>query len=44
MKSVSYSLTFRAEDRTLVDEDVSGAMKKVLDGLEKELEAVLRDK
>ena len=44
MKSVSYSLTFRAEDRTLVDEDVSGAMKKVLDALEKELEAVLRDK
>lgn len=44
MKSVSYSLTFRADDRTLVDDDVNGAMKKVLDTLEKELNAVLRDK
>ena len=43
-KSVSYSIKFRAEDRTLVDEDVTGAMKRVLDALEKELGAILRDK
>lgn len=43
-KSVSYSITFRANDRTLVDEEVSGPMKKVIDALEKELGAQLRDK
>ena len=43
-KSVSYSITFRAQDRTLVDEDVNTAMKKILDALETELSAQLRDK
>jgi len=33
-KSVAYSLTFRAKDRTLEDADVSGAMKKILNGLQ----------
>ncbi len=33
-KSVAYSITFRAKDRTLEEGDVSGAMKKILNGLE----------
>lgn len=33
-KSVAYSITFRAKDRTLEDSDVTGAMKKILNGLE----------
>ncbi len=33
-KSVAYSLTFRAKDRTLEDNDVNGAMKKILNGLQ----------
>lgn len=33
-KSVAYSITFRAKDRTLEDSDVSAAMKKILNGLE----------
>ncbi len=33
-KSVAYSITFRAKDRTLEDSDVNGAMKKILNGLE----------
>ena len=42
-KSVSYSITFRAEDRTLVDDDVNPAMKKILSSLEKEFGANLRE-
>ena len=33
-KSVAYSLSFRAKDRTLTDEEVNGAMRKILNGLE----------
>lgn len=33
-KSVAYSITFRAKDRTLEENDVTGAMKKILNGLE----------
>lgn len=33
-KSVAYSITFRANDRTLEEADVSGVMKKILNGLE----------
>jgi phenylalanyl-tRNA synthetase beta chain len=33
-KSVAYSITFRAKDRTLEEADVSSAMKKILNGLE----------
>lgn len=43
-KSVAYSITFRAADRTLVDDDVNAVMNKILDGLKNELGAELRDK
>ena len=43
MKSVAYSLTFRAEDRTLVDEEVNKAMAKVVSGLKENLKATLRE-
>ncbi|NLD49824.1 MAG: phenylalanine--tRNA ligase subunit beta, partial [Clostridiaceae bacterium] len=43
MKSVAYSITFRASDRTLTDDDVNKAMTKVLDGLKNNLEAQLRE-
>lgn len=33
-KSVAYSITFRAKDRTLEEADVTAAMKKILNGLE----------
>ncbi len=33
-KSVAYSISFRAKDRTLDESDVSAAMKKILNGLE----------
>ena len=33
-KSVAYTITFRAKDRTLEEADISGAMKKILNGLE----------
>jgi len=43
MKSVAYSITFRAEDRTLTDEEVSKVMSKILDGLKTVLGAQLRE-
>ncbi len=33
-KSVAYSVTFRAKDRTLEENDINGVMKKILNGLE----------
>ncbi len=42
MKSVAYSITFRAADRTLTDEDVNKSMNKVLEGLKTTLDAELR--
>lgn len=33
-KSVAYSISFRAKDRTLEETDVAAAMKKILNGLE----------
>ena len=33
-KSMAYSITFRAKDRTLEESDVAAAMKKILNGLE----------
>ena len=33
-KSMAYTLTFRAKDRTLEEADVSAAMKKILNGLQ----------
>ena len=43
MKSVAYKLVFRAEDRTLVDEEIQKVMKKILNGLEMNCGAKLRD-
>lgn len=43
MKSIAYSITFRAEDRTLTDEDVNKAMQKIVEGLKNELDAQLRE-
>ena len=31
---VAYSITFRAKDRTLEENDITAAMKKILNGLE----------
>ncbi len=42
-KSVAYKLTFRAEDRTLTDEEIQKVMKKILNGLEMNCGAKLRD-
>lgn len=33
-KSVAYSITFRAKDRTLEESDITAVMKKILNGLE----------
>ena len=33
-KSIAYTITFRAKDRTLEENDITGAMKKILNGLE----------
>lgn len=33
-KSVAYSITFRAKDRTLEENDITAVMKKILNGLE----------
>ena len=41
-KSVAFSLELRADDRTLTDEDSAGVVSAVLDGLKKELNALLR--
>ncbi len=41
-KSVAYSLTFRADDRTLTDQEVSAVMDKILASLKEELKAELR--
>ena len=41
-KSVAFSLSFRASDRTLKDEDVNIAMDRILKGLEKEFGAQRR--
>ena len=43
MKSVAYSIIFRAEDRTLTDEDVNKVMDKILDRLKNNLKAQLRE-
>jgi len=43
MKSVAYKLVFRDNARTLEDEDVQKVMKKILNGLEMNCGAKLRD-
>ena len=42
MKSITFSLSFRALDKTLKDEDVNIAMEKILKRLEKEFGAQRR--
>ena len=42
MKSVAYSITFRAGDRTLTDEEANRAMERLLHELEEKLGAQLR--
>jgi phenylalanyl-tRNA synthetase beta chain len=41
-KSIAYKLTFRATDRTLVEEEIQKTMGKILSGLEQGLDAQLR--
>ena len=41
-KSMAFSMELRADDRTLTDTDSEQVMSKVLDALQKELDAVLR--
>ena len=41
-KSLAYSLEFGANDRTLTDEEINGAMEKVIAVLQKEHKAELR--
>ena len=41
---MSFSITFRADDRTLVDDEVNAVMTDILKALEEKLGAVLRDK
>jgi phenylalanyl-tRNA synthetase beta chain len=43
MKSIAYSITFRANDRTLKDEEVNKAMEKIVESLRVKLDAKLRD-
>jgi phenylalanyl-tRNA synthetase beta chain len=43
MKSVAYSITFRANDRTLTDEDVNKVFDKIVNSLKVNLEAQLRE-
>lgn len=43
-KSVSYSIIFRADEKTLTDEEVNAPMKKILKYLEEILDAKLRDR
>ena len=42
-KSMAYSLTYRNMEKTLTEEEVTAVHSKVLETLEKELNAVLRD-
>ena len=42
-KSVAYSITFRAFDRTLTDEEVSSVMEKIINTLSTEFGARLRE-
>ncbi|HID86352.1 MAG TPA: hypothetical protein EYP55_03110, partial [Anaerolineae bacterium] len=41
-KSLAYSLTFQAEDRTLTDEEVEGIRQRIQRRLEEEIGAKLR--
>ena len=41
-RSIAYSLTFGKQDRTLTDEEINEVMDKIIKGLEKEYNAILR--
>ena len=41
-KSIAYSLTFEAQNRTLTDEEINQTLEKIIEKLEKELHAELR--
>ena len=41
-KSLAYSLTYQAEDRTLTDKEVAKLRSKIVRRLEHEVKAVLR--
>ncbi|NDL67094.1 phenylalanine--tRNA ligase subunit beta [Anaerotalea alkaliphila] len=41
-KSIAYSLTFRAADRTLGEKEISKTVSKILEGLEEELGVTIR--
>lgn len=41
-KSIAFALTFRAQDKTLTDEEINGAMDIIISDLSKELNAELR--
>ncbi len=41
-KSVAFSLIFGKQDRTLTDEEINAVMDKIIEGLEKKLQAELR--
>jgi len=43
-KSVAYNISFRANDRTLTDDEINPPMKKIVAELENKLGAQLRDK
>ncbi len=43
MKSIAYSITFRADDRTLTDDEVAKAMENILKQLKAQLDADLRE-
>ena len=42
-KSMAYSITYRADDRTLTDEEVKKVQDKILHELEEKFDAHLRD-
>ena len=42
-KSIAYNISFRANDRTLKEEEINKTMKKIINGLETNLDAKLRD-
>ena len=42
LKSVAFSLTMRADDRTMTDEDADSTVQAVLSALKAEFKAVIR--
>lgn len=42
-KSIAYSVTFRAEDKTLTDEEVNNIMQRILGQLKRKLDVQLRE-